>query len=102
MPARPPSIARSALMAAADCLEQMVAAVAGEDGAPDNALAVIAMLDAARDNEFDGRSLLPVAGSGRRPAALPAAAAARRAPKPAPRRACPRSCSTTWCAWWAS
>ena len=43
-----------ALMAAADCLEQMVAAVAGEDVAPDNALAVIAMLDAARDNEFTG------------------------------------------------
>jgi chemosensory pili system protein ChpA (sensor histidine kinase/response regulator) len=37
-----------ALIAAADCLEQMVAAVAGEDAAPDNALAVIELLDAAR------------------------------------------------------
>jgi chemotaxis protein histidine kinase CheA/ActR/RegA family two-component response regulator len=46
-----------ALMAAADCLEQMVAAVAGEDVAPDNALAVIALLDAARDNEFTGAAL---------------------------------------------
>ena len=36
-----------ALMSAADCLAQMVAAVAGEDVAPDNTLAVIAMLDAA-------------------------------------------------------
>jgi len=40
-----------ALMSAADCLAQMVAAVAGEDSPPDNALAVIEMLDAARDNE---------------------------------------------------
>ena len=47
----PPSSQRAgALMAAADCLEQMVAAVAGEDSAPENALAVIGMLDAARDN----------------------------------------------------
>ena len=48
-----------ALMAAADCLAQMVAAVAGEDAPPDNALAVIDMLDAARDNNFaadDGRA----------------------------------------------
>jgi chemosensory pili system protein ChpA (sensor histidine kinase/response regulator) len=43
-----------ALMSAADCLEQMVAAVCGEDTAPDNALDVIAMLDAARDNDFSG------------------------------------------------
>jgi chemosensory pili system protein ChpA (sensor histidine kinase/response regulator) len=41
-------------VAAADCLEQMVAAIAGEDVAPDNTLAVIAMLDAARDNQFAG------------------------------------------------
>ena len=41
-----------ALMSAADCLAQMVAAVAGEDAAPDNTMAVIAMLDAARDNQF--------------------------------------------------
>jgi len=45
-----------ALVAAADCLEQMVAAVAGEDMAPDNALAVIQMLDAARDNHFQGEA----------------------------------------------
>jgi chemotaxis protein histidine kinase CheA/ActR/RegA family two-component response regulator len=43
-----------ALVAAADCLEQMVAAVAGEDVAPENPLAVVAMLDAARDNNFSG------------------------------------------------
>ena len=35
-----------ALMAAADCLEQMVAAVAGEDSPPENALGVIELLDA--------------------------------------------------------
>jgi chemotaxis protein histidine kinase CheA/ActR/RegA family two-component response regulator len=47
-----PSPARAqALTAAADCLEQMVAAVAGEDSAPDNALDVVAMLDAARESE---------------------------------------------------
>jgi chemotaxis protein histidine kinase CheA/ActR/RegA family two-component response regulator len=42
-----------ALMAAADCLEQMVAAVAGEDVPPDNTLAVIQMLDAARHDIHD-------------------------------------------------
>jgi len=52
-----------ALMAAADCLEQMVAAVAGEDVAPDNALAVIEMLDAARDNGFISGTQL-VSGEG--------------------------------------
>ena len=41
-----------ALMAAADCLAQMVAAVAGEDSPPDNAMAVIDLLDEARDNNF--------------------------------------------------
>jgi hypothetical protein len=49
-----------ALMAAADCLEQMVAAVAGEDVPPDNTLAVIQMLDAARDNT--GNAPLPESG----------------------------------------
>jgi chemotaxis protein histidine kinase CheA/ActR/RegA family two-component response regulator len=50
--AAPPSRARTAaLMAAADCLEQMVAAVCGEDAAPDNALAIVTQLDAARSNE---------------------------------------------------
>jgi chemotaxis protein histidine kinase CheA/ActR/RegA family two-component response regulator len=47
-----PSNARgNALMAAADCLEQMVAAVCGEDAAPDNALGIVAQLDAARSND---------------------------------------------------
>jgi len=56
--ASPPSELRArALMSAADCLEQMVAAVAGEDRAPDNALAIIELLDRARDN-------LAVAGGG--------------------------------------
>ncbi|MEO8064290.1 MAG: response regulator [Pseudomonadota bacterium] len=41
-----------ALMAAADCLEQMVAAVAGEDSPPENALGVIELLDAARSNDI--------------------------------------------------
>ncbi|HUQ10898.1 MAG TPA: response regulator [Steroidobacteraceae bacterium] len=50
--ATPPSALRAqALASAADCLEQMVAAVAGEDHAPDNALRVIELLDAARRNE---------------------------------------------------
>jgi chemotaxis protein histidine kinase CheA/ActR/RegA family two-component response regulator len=43
-----------ALTAAADCLEQMVAAVCGEDVAPDNTLQVIELLDTARDNQFAG------------------------------------------------
>jgi chemotaxis protein histidine kinase CheA/ActR/RegA family two-component response regulator len=48
---QPPSPARAqALTAAADCLEQMVAAVAGEDSAPDHALDVVAQLDAARES----------------------------------------------------
>jgi chemotaxis protein histidine kinase CheA/ActR/RegA family two-component response regulator len=48
----PPSTMRAqALMSAADCLEQMVAAVAGEDNAPENALGVIDQLDAARNND---------------------------------------------------
>ena len=51
----PPSSMRAqALVSAADCLEQMVAAVAGEDSAPDNALAVVELLDAARNNEAVG------------------------------------------------
>jgi chemosensory pili system protein ChpA (sensor histidine kinase/response regulator) len=41
-----------ALMAAADCLEQMVAAIAGEDSPPENALGVIELLDAARSNDI--------------------------------------------------
>jgi len=73
----PPSPYRArALMSAADCLAQMVAAVAGEDAAPDNTLAVIELLDAARDNDFSADDALPA------PAAanpLPVAAA------PAPR-----------------
>jgi len=55
-----PSAHRSrALMAAADCLAQMVAAVAGEDAPPDNTLAVIEMIDAARDNNFSADGALP-------------------------------------------
>lgn len=50
--ANPPSPARAqALTSAADCLEQMVAAVAGEDSAPENTMQVVTALDAARDNE---------------------------------------------------
>jgi chemosensory pili system protein ChpA (sensor histidine kinase/response regulator) len=59
-----PSAQRArALMAAADCLAQMVAAVAGEDASPDNALAVIEMLDAARDNNFVGDAESPSAAA---------------------------------------
>ena len=48
----PPSPLRAqALTAAADCLEQMVAAVAGEDAAPQNALDIVSQLDAARAND---------------------------------------------------
>jgi len=49
--APPSSLRAQALMSAADCLEQMVATVAGEDSAPDNALGVIELLDAARNND---------------------------------------------------
>jgi chemosensory pili system protein ChpA (sensor histidine kinase/response regulator) len=75
---RAPSSGRArALMSAADCLEQMVAAVCGEDVAPDNALGVIAMLDAARAEDFDGS--MPEALS----AVMPDAAAARLLESPA-------------------
>jgi chemotaxis protein histidine kinase CheA/ActR/RegA family two-component response regulator len=48
----PPSALRAqALTSAADCLEQMVAAVAGEDSPPENALGVVALLDAARNDD---------------------------------------------------
>ena len=50
-----------ALVAAADCLEQMVAAVSGEDVPPENTLAVIQMLDAARDNAHDRSAELSAA-----------------------------------------
>jgi chemosensory pili system protein ChpA (sensor histidine kinase/response regulator) len=46
----PSSMRAQALMSAADCLEQMVAAVAGEDSPPENALGIVELLDAARDN----------------------------------------------------
>lgn len=60
----PPSKQRAgALMAAADCLEQMVATVAGEDSAPDNALHVIEMLDAARRNDAAEVAYEPVASA---------------------------------------
>src|SRR6478735_5291005 len=48
--AAPSSMRAQALMCAAGCLEQMVAAVAGEDSAPENAMGVVELLDAARDN----------------------------------------------------
>jgi chemosensory pili system protein ChpA (sensor histidine kinase/response regulator) len=52
MESAPPSSMRAqALMSAADCLEQMVATVAGEDSAPENALGVVELLDAARNND---------------------------------------------------
>jgi chemosensory pili system protein ChpA (sensor histidine kinase/response regulator) len=59
----PSALRARALMAAADCLAQMVAAVAGEDHAPSNALAVIALLDSARDNDHadDGADLPAIA-----------------------------------------
>jgi len=61
-----------ALTAAADCLEQMVAAVCGEDVAPDNTLQVIELLDTARDNQFAGADGTPIApGSLEAPAAAP-------------------------------
>jgi chemosensory pili system protein ChpA (sensor histidine kinase/response regulator) len=66
--AAPPSSLRArALTSAADCLEQMVAAVAGEDSQPDNALAVVELLDAARSNDASATA---------RQVALPAPAAA--------------------------
>jgi chemotaxis protein histidine kinase CheA/ActR/RegA family two-component response regulator len=47
----PSSLRAQALTSAADCLEQMVAAVGGEDSPPADPLRVIALLDAARDPE---------------------------------------------------
>jgi chemosensory pili system protein ChpA (sensor histidine kinase/response regulator) len=67
-----------ALMAAADCLEQMVAAVAGEDVPPENTLAVISQLDAARVNSGEA----PLAAA-EPMAAVTAAAAAPQIEAPA-------------------
>jgi len=76
--APPSSLRAQALMSAADCLEQMVAAVAGEDSAPEDALAVIALLDAARDNDAADPAPLNVPGTPAMPVrAAPSAAAAR-------------------------
>ena len=72
-----PSAQRAgALMAAADCLEQMVAAVAGEDAAPDNALAVIGMIDTARVNNAPPHCP-PASAAGRRRHRSPGWPAAR-------------------------
>jgi chemosensory pili system protein ChpA (sensor histidine kinase/response regulator) len=50
--ARAPAAHRArALVTAADCLVQLVAAVAGEDAPPDHTLSVIQQLDSARDND---------------------------------------------------
>jgi len=72
----PSSMRAQALMSAADCLEQMVAAVAGEDSPPDNALAVIELLDAARSNEASAVQLqvaeTPVAREVQAPSLAPA------------------------------
>ena len=74
--ALPPSAKRAgALMAAADCLAQMVAAVAGEDAAPDNTLAVIELLDAARDNHFSDDGGLPAPATAAPSLPLPATTA---------------------------
>ena len=78
-PATPSEQRARALMAAADCLEQMVAAVAGEDVPPDNTLAVIQQLDAARDNASE-----PVLARAE-PVPVAAAAAAPEAETPAAR-----------------
>jgi HPt (histidine-containing phosphotransfer) domain-containing protein len=79
-----PSTGRAqALMAAADCLEQMVAAVAGEDSPPENALGVIELLDAARSNDIsDTVRQLALAPQPEAPAvpAMTAPAAARPEP----------------------
>ncbi len=74
--ASPPSAHRArALLAAADCLAQMVAAVAGEDAAPDNTLAVIELLDAARDNNASDDAALPALAAAPAAAATPVARA---------------------------
>ncbi len=78
--APPSSMRAQALMSAADCLEQMVAAVAGEDSAPDNALAVIELLDAARSNDASDTVRQRVLEA-------PAAPRLPRFPHPAPGRA---------------
>jgi chemotaxis protein histidine kinase CheA/ActR/RegA family two-component response regulator len=77
----PPSALRAqALASAADCLEQMVAAVAGEDSAPENALGVIELLDAARSNDDSGVNLT------RAPAPVAERAAHQATPSPASRK----------------
>ena len=83
--APPSSMRAQALMSAADCLEQMVAAVAGEDArARTTRSRVIEMLDAARNNDASDtvrQRALEAPARGRRPA-IPLAAA----PAPRPRR----------------
>jgi len=78
----PPSSMRAqALMSAADCLEQMVAAVAGEDSAPESGLAIVEMLDAARDNAASDTVRQRILE-----APAPAAAPTPQNPHPAPAR----------------
>jgi len=81
----PSNLRAQALMAAADCLEQMVAAVEGVDSPPENALAVVELLDAARSNDGADtvrQQALPVASAAPAiPAVAPAASVVRAEPK---------------------
>ena len=82
MESEPPSSLRAqALMSAADCLEQMVATVAGEDSAPENAMGVVELLDAARNNDASdtARQRAPIA-----PAAIEVVPQAPHAARAAP------------------
>ncbi|MEO8019966.1 MAG: Hpt domain-containing protein, partial [Pseudomonadota bacterium] len=81
----PSSLRAQALMSAADCLEQMIAAVAGEDQAPENAMSVVEILDAARNNDASDtvrqRSLeAPAVPTEFAPQAVASAASVRAAP----------------------
>jgi chemotaxis protein histidine kinase CheA/ActR/RegA family two-component response regulator len=90
--AAPSSLRAQALTSAADCLEQMVAAVAGEDSAPENAMGVIELLDAARSNDISDTVR-------QRALAMPAPAAdandENRDPVPLPHPAAPRELKAT-------
>jgi chemotaxis protein histidine kinase CheA/ActR/RegA family two-component response regulator len=81
--APPSSMRAQALMSAADCLEQMVATVAGEDSAPENALAIVELLDAARSNDASDTVRQRVLDAPAAPAAQTVAAARNALPAPA-------------------
>ena len=105
--APPSSMRAQALMSAADCLEQMVATVAGEDSRARTTRSASSNCSTPRATTTRRTRCASACSTRRRP---PRRLARLPHPAPAPARARSQgddarahaSCSTTWCAWWAS